>query len=303
VTGGRRALVAGAAAAVVVAGAVVYALAGGSPARPSAGTSPEAPLGGHQLLPGECVPVQGPVWAYPGPERISSDLYESFATNISCKSAAEWTVRLAALTVPVRRNGDPTSLAGPAGFTCIGWPDAHGHAYGGSCRSGTSAVEFGWNWNVINRRTVLEPNANGLGSHLAKPSRDDAGTALSALGRGRYLLKVQDESGIGDIDRFTWAPPAGWTITAVTGSAGGRCALAGGRIACRGRLRHPACLCTATGGVLVVRFTARAPGASSAAGHPVVIGTAGGRLTITAMTPVPFLIPDTPGEATSRPGV
>ena len=285
---------------------MTYLAVGGSSTGSTSTLTPLEALGGHRLLPGECVPVKGPVWVYPGPSKTSSDLYESFATNYSCRAAAAWTTRFAAATIPVKRTGAPSNLAGPPGFTCIGWPDANDHAYGGSCRRGMTRVEFGWNWNVVNRRVALEPDANGDGGeHVAKPSRDDAGTLITMLGSGRYELEVQNTSGIGDIDNFTWAPPAGWTVTAVTGSSGnGKCSLASdGSISCSGDLQHPTCLCTDSGGALIIQFTAGTPGPARAHGHPITYAMEGGSLQIRAMTPVPYLIPDTPNEARRSSGV
>jgi hypothetical protein len=301
----RGLLLAGTLAGAVAVGATVAYIAFAGSTGSSADPSLVAALAHHQLMPSECNPVRGSVWVYPGPEKVSSDLYESFATDYSCQEAAMWTRQLVVATVAVSPVGDPTTLAGPAGFTCNAWPDAKGHAYAGACRRGTTAAEFGWNWNVVNRRVALVPDINDAGTHLDQQLGTDALSILTSLGADRYRLVVENTSSIGSIDGFTWSPPAGWTVTAVTRNTGaGTCSVASdGRIACKGSLRAPACLCTPSGGKLVVQFTAHGVTHSKGPVHAMTFGTGGARVHITAMTPVPFLIPDTPQEVARQPGL
>src|SRR5579864_4513084 len=57
----------------------------------------------------------------------------------------------------------------------------------------------------------------------AFPSGTDILTTLSDLGSGHYQLVIQNESPLGTINSFTWAPPADLHVTAVTGSSAGHC--------------------------------------------------------------------------------
>ena len=70
-----------------------------------------------------------------------------------------------------------------------------------------------------------------------------------------YQLDVQNTSGIGYINQFTWVPPTSLTITAVTSTEGGHCSLVGGSIQCNGKIAPPTCTCLA-GGDIVVTFRA-----------------------------------------------
>jgi hypothetical protein len=213
--------------------------------------------------------------------KASSDLYESFATGVSCTEAAMWTRQLAAKTLADRTIGNSSSLSGPSGFTCYGYPDLRGHAYVGSCAKG-SAI-FGWNFNEMTIPTYNEP---GLGTPLGGAA--DAQASLAALGHGQYRLTVQNISPKGVIDSFTWTP-AGLTISAVTSSKGGVCqATPNGGISCSGRLKEPNCLCESSGGVLTVDFRAR-----KNAGVRQRVELDGQTLQITSLTPVPHLVPST----------
>jgi hypothetical protein len=119
-------------------------------------------------------------------------------------------------------------------------------------------------------------------------------TTLRPLGNDQYELDVQDASAIGVIDKFTWSAPPGLTITAVTGSSGATCSLASGAISCSGTLATPQCLCTGSGGIAKIDFTATGDQPTEAGGHVVNQGLGWSYLHITQMTPVPYLVPDTP---------
>src|SRR5207253_2153216 len=105
-----------------------------------------------------------------------------------------------------------------------------------------------------------------------------------------YQLDVQNTSGIGYINQFTWTPPAALTITAITSAEGGRCSLASGIIVCNGRVAPPQCTCLA-GGDLTVNFSAKGLEPTFANGYTTWHGMDGAFLTITQMTPVPYHIP------------
>jgi hypothetical protein len=267
----------GVVAAVAV--AVVFAARGNS--QPSSSGARAAGGAGQQH---ECPPVQGTRWVFPSTTmKATSDLYESFATGVSCTEAALWTQRLAPKRVAAVI-GSSGSLSGPSGFTCYGYPDLHGHAYVGSCVNGSAT--FGWNYNEMTIPAYTEP---GLPKTLGGST--DVQGSLTALGHGRYRLTVQNISAKGIVDTFTWEPPE-LTITAVDGSKGGVCRVtSNGGISCNGRLRQPGCLCDGSGGSLTVEFSARRnPGSST---QP---GLDGRSLHVTSLTPVPQLVPSTKQE-------
>jgi hypothetical protein len=118
----------------------------------------------------------------------------------------------------------------------------------------------------------------------------DAVSIVSFLGPDRYQLDVQNTSGIGFINQFTWVPPANMTITAVTSSEGGKCKLVGGSIQCNGKVAPPDCTCL-PGGDLTVNFTARGLEPTFANGYWTYYGIVGASLQIQQMTPVPYHIP------------
>jgi len=107
---------------------------------------------------------------------------------------------------------------------------------------------------------------------------------------GSYQLEVQNTSGIGYINAFSWDPPINLTITAVTSSEGGRCSLLGGSIECTGKVAPPKCTCLA-GGSLTVNFTAKGLEPTFANGYWTYYGFSAAHLQIQQMTPVPYHIP------------
>ena len=133
------------------------------------------------------------------------------------------------------------------------------------------------------RAAVADPNTLGRGAA-------DAVTVVSFLGSGRYQLDVQNTSGIGYINQFTWVPPPNLQVTAVTSSEGGKCLLVGGSIQCNGKVAPPTCTCQA-GGDLTVIFTAKGLDPTFANGYWTYYGIVGAYLQIQQMTPVPYHIP------------
>jgi hypothetical protein len=104
---------------------------------------------------------------------------------------------------------------------------------------------------------------------------------------------ISNTSGIGSIDGFTWAAPPQLTITGVTSTIGSStCSLDNGAISCQGKLAPPLCLCTGSGGAVTIEFTATGAVPTIRNGVPTVQGLSWSYMRITAMTPVPRLIPD-----------
>jgi len=287
----------------VIAGPSIYLTQRGGSTRSTSEVSPREAPGNHQLQPPECVPVRGPRWVFPGesPVKISGNLYEAYAKGYDCRAAASWVRKMAGKKLPAPPQTadnsdapDSVPLNGPPRFTCIGRRDANGHAYIGSCRKGKSGVEFGWNSNVANRVAGVVHDASGFGG-------SDTGIVLTPLDQGRYRLEVQNTSAIGFVNSFTWTPPPGLTITAVTHASGGDCALAPkGNISCTGNLQPPTCLCKGDGGTMTIEFAAS--GGKETA-RSVTHGSVGAKVRITAMKPVPYQIPSSPQEARHRGGL
>jgi hypothetical protein len=227
---------------------------------------------------------------------MSSDMYESYAVSFSCAQAASWIKQLVATQLPDRVSGDENPLAGVPGFSCIAYPDRNGHAYSGSCRRGNS--EFGWNWNDAYRS--MEHLARGM----VQTESAEYSSVLRSTGGDKYVLTVGNTSRIGFINGFRWTAPTGMRITAVTRTVGAKCALAPDRsISCSGKLRPPKCLCTGPGGITTINFTASIPKTTDANGIPVTHALVGAHLRLTALTPVPYLIPSTPQEERNQRGV
>ena len=293
------ALLLGVGVAVAIGVIVIVENDSSSPASSGSKGVVTAAIDGHSFLPPECAPIQGRRWVYPGTVEISSTLYESFALNYPCASAATWTKRLIVKTVPFSKTGVLIPVTGPPGFRCGAWADATRHAYAGGCQKGTEA--FGWNWNVANPHDYFIPSSSGR-MELSKGSGSDVETVLRTLASNRYELDVSNTSGIGYINRFAWSPPPGWTITAVTKTTGGSCALASAKISCHGSIGPPACLCAGAGGDLIVDFTITSTPAKKVPHGPSTFGSVGSTFQLTPMTPVPFLVPGTPQEAQRQRG-
>ena len=293
--------------AIVLAGTVVLAgIGGGAYALVNGGSSERqaAPVKvpGHTYFAPECAPLRAARWVYPGPAKISSAVYESFAINYSCEEAKMWTKRLATDTVHVTNVGNPGKIPGPAGFNCEAWPDANNHAYAGGCQKGTKTA-FGWNWNVANPRQVLAQDPDSGQFHMTQLAGADTETLLKPLPHGHYSIEVLNTSGIGFLNGFTWSPPPGWTIHGITKVTGAKCTLASQVVTCSGKVSPPACLCAGDGGKVKIDIAVSTPGETYVKGKPVHYGTVGAKMQITRMTAVPYLIPGTPAEAKKQQGV
>jgi hypothetical protein len=131
---------------------------------------------------------------------------------------------------------------------------------------------------------------------LAKVYGSDDLTIVRPLKKGHYQLYVENTSGIGFINAFTWYPPPGWTIKSITNITGARCSLVSGSVACKGTVDPPKCLCLGDGGGVTVDLAVSAIARSTEHGHLLTRGVVGAKLELNAMTPVPFLIPGTPKE-------
>jgi hypothetical protein len=130
---------------------------------------------------------------------------------------------------------------------------------------------------------AVDPNTLGKGSA-------DAVTVVRWIGPQTYQLDVQNTSGIGYINQFTWTPPTNLTVTAVTSTEGGHCSLSGGAIVCNGKISPPTCTCLA-GGDLVVTFRATGLDPTFNGQYWTYYGIVGAFLQIQQMTPVPYHIP------------
>jgi hypothetical protein len=148
---------------------------------------------------------------------------------------------------------------------------------------------------AANATPVVAVDPNTLGKASA-----DAVAIVSWISPGTYQLDVQNTSGIGYIDTFTWHAPINLTITAVTKSVGGKCTLVGGDIQCSGKVAPPKCTCL-PGGDLVVTFTANGLEPSFANGYWTYYGIVGAYLQIQQMTPVPYHIPSALPSFTDLP--
>jgi hypothetical protein len=138
------------------------------------------------------------------------------------------------------------------------------------------------------------------GNTGTRSNQTDAVTVFRFLdpSQGKYQLEVENTSGIGYINNFSWVPPAGFTITAVTSTEGGHCSLAtsssGTRmISCVGGkkgIAPPKCTCLA-GGAMTVNFTATGLAPTNNGSYTTYYGVVGSYTNITKMTPVPYHIP------------
>jgi hypothetical protein len=141
----------------------------------------------------------------------------------------------------------------------------------------------------VSSPTAIDPDI------LAK-SAADASWSLEWVAPGKYRLLVQSTSGDGFIDSFDWVAGPGFTITKVTASSSGSCAVKGDTIACVGHLQPPKCTCL-PGGSMTIDFTATGDQVKDPKGVVNNYGEAGSYIAIKTITPVPYHIPsslDTP---------
>jgi len=119
---------------------------------------------------------------------------------------------------------------------------------------------------------------------------DDVITQVKVLAANKYQLRVTNVSGVGYLDTFSWTPPQGVTIAAVTSSEGARCQLVDNNISCTGKIAPPSCTCEA-GGSMTVNFIATGLASTFADGYETSYGVVGSFLQVTSVTPVPYHIP------------
>jgi hypothetical protein len=143
---------------------------------------------------------------------------------------------------------------------------------------------------------VVDPNFDP-GDTGARANATDSVTIIRFLDPTghppKYQLEIENTSGIGYINTFNWVPPADMTITAITSTEGGRCAIVSGHIACRGGqkgIAPPKCTCMA-GGSMLVNFTATGNEPTFNGQYWTYYGIVGSYTQITSMTPVPYHIP------------
>jgi hypothetical protein len=139
-------------------------------------------------------------------------------------------------------------------------------------------------------RAVPQNTAPIDADSLPKGAADAVTTIRWLNNTGSYQLEVQNTSAIGYLDTFEWTPPPNLTVTSVTGSSGGKCALQNGEIQCTGKLIPPKCTCEG-GGLLTVNFTATGDNPTFANGYWTYYGLEGSYLHIETVTPVPYHIP------------
>jgi hypothetical protein len=155
----------------------------------------------------------------------------------------------------------------------------------------SGSTKFDWNYNVMWHG--VPGTSTGEGGLGTEPMGTiEYTTTLRPLGGDSYEIVVQNASAIGSINAFTWNAPPGLTITAVSKSTGASCSLASGVISCQGKLHPPQCLCSGSGGEAVIDFTATGDASTMVDGHPDINGFGWSYLRISAMTPVPYLVPD-----------
>lgn len=106
---------------------------------------------------------------------------------------------------------------------------------------------------------------------------------VRVLGTDSYQIEVDNTNPTKTVKSFTWTPPSGMTVTAVTSATGGKCDVTGGIISCKGSLGAAPCTCV--GGSMLVNFTAKGREPTWANGYWIHYGVVGA-LDITSSTPV-----------------
>jgi hypothetical protein len=121
----------------------------------------------------------------------------------------------------------------------------------------------------------------------------DVNLSLRVIDSGVYELTVQNQSGLGSINRFAWVPGPGWTVTAIVATSYGKCIVNNGAMSCNGKISAPTrCTCL-PGGKMTIRFRMNGPPAPppSKQNGTVIVGTAGGFLVVKTITLVHRHIP------------
>lgn len=168
-------------------------------------------------------------------------------------------------------------------------------------QGGHSAALPAWETQPLEK--ALPVLNNGDPDAEAGDAGEDMVATLRSLGHGHFLLRVENDSALGFVNTFTWVPPpyGSLTITAVTStSKGSSCSLSGANITCRTNLHPPKCTC-APGESMLIRFDGVTPKTADSKLYPklgrITHAFTYGSLRIGEITPVPYLIPDSPGEA------
>jgi hypothetical protein len=198
------------------------------------------------------------------------------------------------------KNWQPCALFFSAGLFALLMLPSSGAATLPSCKAGIKSTKAHPCKARAKKATTTTPQpapppVQDPGNTGGRVSNGDATTIVRVLDpqRGLYQLEVQNTSGIGYINTFTWNAPDGLTITAVTSSEGGHCQLVSGAISCTGGgkgITPPGCTCE-PGGKMTVNFTATGNQPTFADGHWTTYGIVGATLQITVMTPVPYHVP------------
>ena len=200
-------------------------------------------------------------------------------------------------TLPITTPGALNDLTAGPGYTCIAYPDKNGHAYAGSCVSGSA--KFDWNYNVM-WHGVPDSSSGEGGLGIEPMGAIEYTTVLRPLGDGRYRAR-RYELERDRLDQPVHVGGTGRPDDHRSYEVHGREVLTrSGAISCQGSLEPPKCLCTGSGGAATIEFTATGDANTVLNGHPVIHGLGWSYLRISQMTPVPYLVPDTPQVANNK---
>jgi hypothetical protein len=145
---------------------------------------------------------------------------------------------------------------------------------------------------VVPAPVAAAPDPEPSGARTGVP---DAVTIFIVLDRAqhKYQIEIENTSGIGYINTFNWLPPHDMTITAITSTEGGHCALINNAISCtagKKGIAPPICTCLA-GGSMLVNFIAVGMEPTYNGEYWTSFWNSGSYTQITSMTPVPYHIP------------
>ena len=107
----------------------------------------------------------------------------SFVVDMRCSQAAGFIKTLITQTLPITTPGAINDLIAGPGYTCIAYPDKNGHAYAGSCLSGST--RFDWNYNVM-WHGVPDSSAGEGGLGIEPMGTIEYTTVLRPLANDRY---------------------------------------------------------------------------------------------------------------------